>query len=1242
MADLGSLVIRLEAQTAGFRSAMANAERALGDVQRAGRDLDRSLGSLKTGFAALAGVLGGLSLGNLAAESIRGTAEIKNLSAALNVSTETLSTWEFAARATNIEAGKVADIFKDVQDKIGDFARTGGGEAADIFEQLNLQIEDFIGLSADQQLLKLGQAISQLGSQSEKIFFLESLADDASRLLPLLEDNAQGFQTLAREAAAAGAIISGEQAAAAAAAQVELTKLASAWDAAIRAFTATPAAVSAVGALSEGVAALARHSDVVAGSIAALATVLSGRLLASLAGTAQAYAANLLAARAQAAAVAQDAASTVAATGAKAAFATMLLREAEAAVAAATGMARLTAVQTTLIPAQARATAAAAAHAAALQAQAAAAANATLAARTLSGALAFFGGPLGLAITALAAGFFILSTRTEESATAADIARDANAQLQAVLGQAPATLDAVIAKTIQDTEEKLRNAEAALAAAEANRALLQSQVSSPLNFGQGQTAQINAGIQQRGEDIVKAQAEIAKLQESLTQARNKLKQLGEQVPASFGAIPPAAAAGAGAIKKMGETAAQAADKARDAIRGLVGGLEEFETIAAGGRLGQLTLARNIASTADEYRGLVRSVEDAVKALEDEARIAGIVDEAEQRAARSALELAKGFEAIGASLPEGTAERLLEMERALERVQERTAITREVIDRFTVSSREFATAWIDALDEVGDFLAEGLVSGFDDAAETISATFKSLLADLIRQAVINPILLQVGLATTPGAGTPPGTPGGIGGAPFNFGGFNAPGGLFGKEGVTLPGGLGGGTYTSTFATNPFLGGAGAFGGTLAANALFPNTTGIGASLGAVAGSFIPIPGVGQFVGAIAGAAIESFVTGLFKDKERIRLGTAQALDDAAVRATSRDVLQQGPFGFVGLAESKGVSSRDFEGFLQGIVEIDKVLAASLLPAQVDAIAKALDGFVSSSQTAEFDLEHLTRERIGFILGIVEASAEFPELLRRSIGPLQETVRAAGGDVGALVAQFVALQAVSAFADTDFGQVLAGQIEAANRTLLDVFDAQSAAMLDLALSAQIGTQSFIDLAAGAQTFTATVLQVLAQVQAVEDEAGALFQSTVRDITLAQLDQQGQYLFFLDEAEAAFAALQTALEPEEVLRLARALDTAVQAAFRTLPDTESERLGNTFIRLIEEADTIVKERLNEVRDRVDEEAAVIQRAIEQGLTNAANAMQAAANTQAGAAETQLAAAQTPLNVQVNVNLQGSEVGA
>lgn len=187
--------------------------------------------------------------------------------------------------------------------------------------------------------------------------------------------------------------------------------------------TATGATAGMAGAIG----ALARNIDTVLG-VAAVAA--AGAAAAAMTRAAQAAYASTAALVARIAADRQAAISAQVIAAHEVAKAQAMLASAQAAVAAATGMARLSVVQNTLIPAQQRLAAAQAAL------------NATMAAGTgiargLSGALAIVGGPLGLILTLLTAGataWAIWGSRAksaaDESKDAIDRARDAAVRLR--------------------------------------------------------------------------------------------------------------------------------------------------------------------------------------------------------------------------------------------------------------------------------------------------------------------------------------------------------------------------------------------------------------------------------------------------------------------------------------------------------------------------------------------------------------------------------------------------------------------------------------------------------------------------------------------------------------------------------------------------------------------------------------------------------------------------------------------
>lgn len=189
-------------------------------AQPAFTQADKQLTTFTSQAKAAAGVLAGVfSIGALAGwvkESALATAQMGRLAQLAGSSAEEFQGWAFAAKSVGIEQDKLGDIFKDVQDKVGDYLQTGGGTLADFFENIAPKVgvtaEQFRNLSGPEAL---GLYVSSLEkanlSQSEMVFYMESIANDATLLLPLLEGNAAGYLALRKEAEELGLVLSGQQ-----------------------------------------------------------------------------------------------------------------------------------------------------------------------------------------------------------------------------------------------------------------------------------------------------------------------------------------------------------------------------------------------------------------------------------------------------------------------------------------------------------------------------------------------------------------------------------------------------------------------------------------------------------------------------------------------------------------------------------------------------------------------------------------------------------------------------------------------------------------------------------------------------------------------------------------------------------------------------------------------------------------------------------------------------------------------
>ena len=140
---------------------------------------------------------------------------LTNLSRVAGTTPEKFQEMAAASRSVGIEQEKLADILKDVQDRVGDFLATGGGPMADFFENIAPKVgvtaEQFARLSGPEALQLYVSSLEKANlSQSEMTFYMEAMASDLTLMLPLLRDNGREMDRLANEARDAGAILSNE------------------------------------------------------------------------------------------------------------------------------------------------------------------------------------------------------------------------------------------------------------------------------------------------------------------------------------------------------------------------------------------------------------------------------------------------------------------------------------------------------------------------------------------------------------------------------------------------------------------------------------------------------------------------------------------------------------------------------------------------------------------------------------------------------------------------------------------------------------------------------------------------------------------------------------------------------------------------------------------------------------------------------------------------------------------------
>lgn len=149
------------------------------------------------------------------------SSQIKDLTILANAANTSITNFQkmaYGAKLFGIEQDKLGDILKDVNDRIGDFNATGGGPMADFFNN----IAPKVGVTADQFARLSGPEALQLYvsslekanlSQADMTFYMEAMASDSTRLIPLLKNNGAAMSELSAEAERLGITLSNVDAA---------------------------------------------------------------------------------------------------------------------------------------------------------------------------------------------------------------------------------------------------------------------------------------------------------------------------------------------------------------------------------------------------------------------------------------------------------------------------------------------------------------------------------------------------------------------------------------------------------------------------------------------------------------------------------------------------------------------------------------------------------------------------------------------------------------------------------------------------------------------------------------------------------------------------------------------------------------------------------------------------------------------------------------------------------------------
>lgn len=208
-----SLIVELDARTKKLDEKLKNTDHRLDELDDRVKKVDSSFskftkvtGGVAKGLLKVAGVTLAVSaaITAMTLSSASNRKELSLLSKQAKTTTDDFQALAFATKIYGINAEQIADISKDIADKVGEFSAAGTGAFQDYADVMKLTKEEargvaveFEGLSSQQIIGKMVSQMESAGVTGDKMtFVLESMGNDLSRLIPLFSKNSKELTTL--------------------------------------------------------------------------------------------------------------------------------------------------------------------------------------------------------------------------------------------------------------------------------------------------------------------------------------------------------------------------------------------------------------------------------------------------------------------------------------------------------------------------------------------------------------------------------------------------------------------------------------------------------------------------------------------------------------------------------------------------------------------------------------------------------------------------------------------------------------------------------------------------------------------------------------------------------------------------------------------------------------------------------------------------------------------------------------
>ena len=212
---LSRIQILLDADTARF-------EQGMQDAQNTSESVFKKISTSAKAFAgavASSAVTSATALAAYTNEYVKNIKEIEKFAYISDASFVQFQKMAAGADAAGVSADQLSSMYKDFNEKLGEFVTVGAGGAVDFFEQVASKTEgsadaamklakEMANLSGPQALEMYVKKMEQANlSQEQMSFLMESMASDTTALIPLLVNGGEGMRLWGEAADRAGVII---------------------------------------------------------------------------------------------------------------------------------------------------------------------------------------------------------------------------------------------------------------------------------------------------------------------------------------------------------------------------------------------------------------------------------------------------------------------------------------------------------------------------------------------------------------------------------------------------------------------------------------------------------------------------------------------------------------------------------------------------------------------------------------------------------------------------------------------------------------------------------------------------------------------------------------------------------------------------------------------------------------------------------------------------------------------------